>query len=339
MKKITSILLIATVSLALFAGCGGTSDETSEQSATSSTSEISTEYQPVTIENFDQVTEYTEKPEKIVTLTLNSAEIIAALGEADSIVGIAQNNNSVEDVLPEYYDLLKDKPFPEALNSGIPTLEGLLGIGPDLVVANSYYFNVPAFGTMEDYQSNGVKFYVTEGSYISNATIENTYNDIRNLGEIFGKQDIAESLIADMQERVEAVQSKVEGQDPVRIMLFDSISEDAYSVAGGSGLAQNLVELAGGENVFADVDDQFPSVSIEEIIARDPEVIVVHNYSADPEDAQSKIDFLKNSEELANVSAVKNDRIIVLTLFAVNPGLQNVDAVEQMAAAMYPDLF
>ena len=327
------------MSLMLFAACGGSTDETSEQSATSSTSETSAEYQPVTIENFDQVTEYTEKPEKIVTLTLNSAEIIAALGEADSIVGIAQNNNSVEDVLPEYYDLLKDKPFPEALNSGIPTLEGLLGIGPDLVVANSYYFNVPAFGTMEDYQSNGVNFYVTEGSYISNATIENTYNDIRNLGEIFGKQGTAESLIADMQERIEAVQSKVEGQDPVRIMLFDSISEDAYSVAGGSGLAQNLVELAGGENVFADVDDQFPSVSIEEIIARDPEVIVVHNYSADPEDAQSKIDFLKNSEELANVSAIKNDHIIELTLFAVNPGLQNVDAVEQMAAAMYPDLF
>lgn len=339
MKKITSILLVATMSLTLFAGCGGTSDETTEQSAASNTSEASSEYQPVSIENFDQVTEYTEKPDQIVTLTLNSAEIIAALGEADSIVGIAQNNNSVEDVLPEYYDLLKDKPFPEALNSGIPTLEGLLGINPDLVVANSYYFNVPAFGTMEDYQSNGVNFYVTEGSYISNATIENTYNDIRNLGEIFGQQEKAESLVADMQERVEAVQSKVEGHDPVRIMLFDSISEDSYSVAGGSGLAQNLVELAGGENVFSDVDDQFPSVSIEEIIARDPEVIVVHNYSADPEDAQSKIDFLKNSEELANVSAIKNDRIIELTLFAVNPGLQNVDAIEDMAAAMYPDLF
>lgn len=339
MKKITSILLVATMSLTLLAGCGGTSDETTEQSAASNTSEASSEYQPVSIENFDQVTEYTEKPDQIVTLTLNSAEIIAALGEADSIVGIAQNNNSVEDVLPEYYDLLKDKPFPEALNSGIPTLEGLLGINPDLVVANSYYFNVPAFGTMEDYQSNGVNFYVTEGSYISNATIENTYNDIRNLGEIFGQQEKAESLVADMQERVEAVQSKVEGQDPVRIMLFDSISEDSYSVAGGSGLAQNLVELAGGENVFSDVDDQFPSVSIEEIIARDPEVIVVHNYSADPEDAQSKIDFLKNSEELANVSAIKNDRIIELTLFAVNPGLQNVDAIEDMAAAMYPDLF
>ncbi len=339
MKKITSILLVATMSLTLLAGCGGTSDETTEQSAASNTSEASSEYQPVSIENFDQVTEYTEKPDQIVTLTLNSAEIIAALGEADSIVGIAQNNNSVEDVLPEYYDLLKDKPFPEALNSGIPTLEGLLGINPDLVVANSYYFNVPAFGTMEDYQSNGVNFYVTEGSYISNATIENTYNDIRNLGEIFGQQEKAESLVADMQERVEAVKSKVEGQDPVRIMLFDSISEDSYSVAGGSGLAQNLVELAGGENVFSDVDDQFPSVSIEEIIARDPEVIVVHNYSADPEDAQSKIDFLKNSEELANVSAIKNDRIIELTLFAVNPGLQNVDAIEDMAAAMYPDLF
>ena len=301
-------------------------------------SETTTSY-PVVIENFEQSTEYTQAPEKVVALTLNSAEMLAALGVSDVLVGMAQNNNAVEDVLPEYYPMLKEIPLPEEINAGIPTLEGLLGLTPELVVANSYYFKIPFFGTMEDYANNNVKFYVTEGSYIPDVTIENTYNDIRNLGTIFAKEQEAEKLIAGMQNRITEVGKKVKELTPVKVMLFDSINEGNFCVAGGSGLAQNLVELAGGQNIFQDSEAQFPVVGIEEVIARDPDVIVVHNYSRDPQDAQSKIDFLKNSKDLENVSAVKNDRIIVITLFAVNPGLQNVDAVEQMAKALHPDAF
>ena len=335
MKKTISLLLLAVMLLSIFAGCGNNAQGDDKMSDGT----VDTVYEPVSVENFNQVTEYTGKPERVVALTLNSAEILAALGEEDCLVGIAVNNNTVEDVLPEYVEAIQAVPAPEEINTGIPSLEGLMSLSPDLIVANSYYFNVPTFGTMEDYAGNGIHFYVPEGSYVENATIENTYNDIRNLGKILGKTEEAEKLVQDMQDRISAVQKAVEGQESVRVMMFDSINEDLLCVAGGSGLAQNLVEFAGGRNIFSDLEEQFPTVSMEDIIKEDPEVIVIHNYTVDPADAQSKIDYLKSAEELAGVSAVKNDRIVVIPLFAINPSLQNADAIETIAAALYPELF
>ena len=191
-KKLMSLLLAVMMLAVALVGCGnqepaagsnepsGTDEQDSVQSDTPA-QPSGDEYVTVSIDNFDRTVEFTEKPERIVALTLNSAEMIAALGEANTLIGIARNANLVDDVLPEYLDALKDCSFPDEINNGVPTLEGLLSLEPDLVICNSYYFNAPQiFGTMEDYQSNGVEFYITEGSYVPNCTIENTYNDIRN---------------------------------------------------------------------------------------------------------------------------------------------------------------
>lgn len=366
LKKNLSLLLALVMLIAVLTGCGtqgSTSNEPASSSQNTQPSESATtqpaetttpaeptetaspektdEYQPFSIENFDRTVEFTQKPERVVVLTLNSAEIVAALGEADLIVGIAQNNNLVDDVLPELHPTLKDCAFPETINSGIPTLEGLLGLEPDLVIANSYYFRVPQiFGSMEDYQANGVEFYITEGSYVADCTVENTYNDIRNIGAILGQQDKAEELINDMKARFDKVSSAVSGQTPLSVMSFDSLDEDGFTVAGGKGLVQNLIELAGGTNAFADAEQQFAMVNIEEIIARNPDVIVIHAYTLfGEEDTQAKVDKLLNTPELSEVPAVKNNNIIIVPLFEVNPGLQNINYVEALAAAMYPDLF
>lgn len=335
MKKKLIVTMCAGACMLSLGACGNVQEESVAK--VENVEEVS---QVVTIENFNHSVEIEEKPENVVLLTLNSAEMLAALGEAESIVGISRNNNTVDDVLPEYYDMLKDKAFPDEINAGIPTLEGMLSLQPDLVVSNSYYFNVPVFGTYEDYQTNEIDFYVTEGSYEANCTIENTYHDIQNLGAIFGKEEDAQQMIENMQKRINAVVEKTEGLEAKRVMSFDSVNEDKIYVAGGVGLANNLIELAGGENVFADLESQFSPVTMEEIISRNPEVIVIHEYTNQVEnDAQTKIDFFKNTEELSEIEAVKNDCFVVVPLFAINPSLQNPDVVEQLAQKMYPEVF
>lgn len=296
-------------------------------------------YEPVVIENMGAETEYTAKPESVLALTLNSAEIIAALGEAGSLAGVSNNFNTYEDILPEYYEEIKDVPRPEAINSGIPTLESMLEFAPDLVVANAYYLNAPQFGTIDDYNGNDINFYAPEGTYVAGATIENTYNDILNLGKIFGKAELAEELVKGMQEKIEEISGKIEGKEAMRVMSFDSYTDGSYYIAGGSGLMQNLIELAGGENVFSDVEAQFSAVSLEEIIARNPEMIVISEYSIYENDAQEKIDFLKSQEGMEDIEAVKNDNFVIVSLYTITPSLQNADVVEAMATAMYPDVF
>ncbi|MCR5321515.1 MAG: ABC transporter substrate-binding protein [Lachnospiraceae bacterium] len=298
-------------------------------------------FETVTIENYNQTTEYEKKPEQVVCLSLNSAEIIAALGEANSIIAVQTGNNTLEDVLPDVHDALKDVEVPDTINTGMPpTLEAMLDLKPDFVAMNGYYFFVPFFGTVEDYQQNDVKLYVTEGSYVDSCTIENTYHDIQNLGLIFGKTEKAEKMIQNMKDRFDSVQKVVKDAEKVSVMAFDSINEDGlYTVAGGNGLEQQLLDMAGANNVFSDVESDFSTVSVEEILARNPEYIVIHAYTCNENDAQSKIDALKAEKELAEVEAIKNDHFIIVNMVQVTPGLQNVDFTETIAKSVHPDLF
>lgn len=143
-----------------------------------------------------------------------------------------------------------------------------------------------------------------------------------------------------MQSRIAAVAEKVAGQEPVNVMALDSVNEDMYIVSGDTGIVNNVIELAGGKNMFADAEGQFVKVSIEEIITRNPELIVVSSYTAsDANSAQNTIDYLLSVEELSDVPAIKNQNFLTVPLFVTNPGLQNASFVENLAAAMYPGLF
>ena len=294
-------------------------------------------YSEVTIYNYDLTTTYTQKPEKVVCLSLNSAEIIAALGEADSILAIQNGNNTVEDLLPEYASVLKDVDIPDSINTGMPpTLEAMLELSPDLIVMNAYYFNVPFFGTVEDYQNNDMNLYVTEGSYVNYCTIENTYNDIRNLGMIFDKEAEAEAIVSDMEKRLDAVETTIKDEDIVDVMAFDSISDDGlYTIAGGSGLEEELLEMAGANNIFSDIETSFSTVSIEEIVERNPQYIIIHEYTSEENDAQTKIDALKSMNELSDVDAVKKNNFIVVKMMQITPGIENVDFVETVAETIH----
>ena len=99
-----------------------------------------------------------------------------------------------------------------------------------------------------------------------------------------------------------------------------------------------MIELAGGKNVFADTEKNWTAAAWEDVIAAEPECIVVMDYLAsDPID--QKLEFLKNSDILADVPAIKNDNIIVIDLTDVTGCYRSVDAIETMAKAFHPDCF
>ncbi len=335
MKSKSIKLLAATIlsAMVVVAGCASPNKDNNDAKEEG--------FKAVTIDNFDQKTTYNAKPENVVCLSINSAEIIAALGEGATVKAVQESNNKLDDVLPEYRDQLKDTKIPAEINTGMPpTLEAMLALEPDLVALNSFYFRVPFFGKIDDYKANNINIYVTEGTYVSGCTIENTYNDIKNLGAIFGKTEKAQELIDNMKDSLKKVSDKVDSAEKVKVMAFDSMSDDGlYNITGGTGLENELIKMAGADNVFADVASDFSAVSIEEIIARNPEYIIIHNYTSTPDDDKTKINYLKSQPELSEVPAIKNDKFIVVSMFQITPGLQNVNFVENVAKAVHADLF
>lgn len=219
----------------------------------------------------------------------------------------------------------------------MPSLETVLEKNPDFVYGDSYSFYASSVGIPEDFDKAGVKIYATEGTFVADATLENIYADIINIGRIFRVSQRAEELIKELRSRETAVRKKVEGLKPVRVFYFDSDTGGGVdmSTIGKIGLQQYLLTLAGGKNVFDDTDKQFFVTSWEEVIARDPEYIVVCDYYGEGY-AEEKIAHMKANPETAKMEAVQKDRFIIVSGPSMFPSLENMDAVEQLAASLHP---
>ena len=319
MKKIMAFALCLMLLLSAFAG-GAVAEE-----------------DPVVIENMGRTTTYEEAPETAVALSYSIAEIMVALGLEDKIVAIAPSMYILDQVSEEYRETVGSFPVLEG-NYGVPTLETVLDTGAEFVFGDAYSFYASAVGTVEDFEAAGVNIYATEGTYVEDATFENIYNDIINIGKIFRVEERAEELVAQLREREAAVEASVAGLEPVRVFYFDSDTGGGVdmSTVGDTGLQSLMLEMAGAENIFSDVEGQFVAVSWEDVVDRDPEYIIVCDYYGEGY-AEEKIAELKANPATMDMDAVVNDRFIVVPGMAMFPSLECMDAVELIAAGLHPD--
>lgn len=319
MKKIMAFALCLTLLLSAFAG-GAMAEE-----------------EPVVIENMGRTTTYEEAPETAVALSYSIAEIMVALGLEDKIVAIAPSMYILDQVSEEYRETVGSFPVLEG-SYGVPTLETVLDTGAEFVFGDAYSFYASGVGTAEDFEAAGVNIYATEGTYVEDATFENICNDIINIGKIFRVEERAEELVAQLREREASVEASVAGLEPVRVFYFDSDTGGGVdmSTVGNTGLQSLMLEMAGAENIFSDVEGQFVAVSWEDVVDRDPEHIIVCDYYGEGY-ADEKIAELKANPATMDMDAVVNDRFIVVPGLAMFPSLECMDAVELIAAGLHPD--
>ncbi len=333
MKRAVSLVLALVMAVSL-AGCGSKKDEkesniTNPPVQTEAAAENEEKHYPVEIDNFDKKTVYEKAPERVIAMDYNAASTLVALGQKDKIIATREAGLlGLDDVAEKYREDIKKIEIPEGyLKSPLPPLEVTLSLNPDFILMDSFYFNVPdIFGEYKDYEDNGINILVTAGSLDKKPELDDMYVDIRNLGKIFDVEDEAEKLCNELSERFAAVKSKVDSSKKYKVMGFDS-GEDKPNVAAGKSLENLLIEEAGAENVFSDVDKQFAAVGWEDVVAKNPDYIILHET---PEDkgAKNLINILKNNKELANVNAVKNEKFIIVPLRYMFSGIYTVDAFE-----------
>lgn len=343
-KKILSLAL-ALLLVVGFAGCAKKSDENagekveskveekveskSESKTEEKTDEAKKDHYPVEIDNFDHKTVYEKAPERIIAMDYNAASTLVALGQKDKIIASREAGLlSIDDVAEKYREDVKNIPIPEGyLKSPFPSLEVNLSLKPDFILMDSFYFNVPdIFGEYKDYTENGINILVTEGSLDKQAEIKDMYVDIMNLGKIFNVEDKAKALCDEIEARFKEIKSKVDTSKKYKVMGFDS-GDDKPVVAAGKSLENLLIDEAGGENIFSDIDKQFATVGWEDVIAKNPDYIILHETPGD-KGAENLISILKNNKELANVNAIKNEKFIVVPLRYMFSGIYTVDAFE-----------
>ncbi|MFD7768403.1 ABC transporter substrate-binding protein [Streptomyces sp. NPDC059787] len=320
---------VALSSLLLTTGCGSSDEGGGDAKATAA---APTGF-PVTIDNCGVRTTYDRPPSRVVTVHQHPAELMLALGLKDRMVGTAFPDSAV---LPE---LRKDYEAIPELAEREPSFEKILDAGPELVYGGyGSAFAENEGRSRKAFADAGIDTYLNrEYCGKKRVTMKDTYDEIRTIGTIFGVPDRADKLVADLEGRVGKAAGKVKGEPEVSVFVYDSGDKSAFT-AGGKSLGTELIRLAGGENVFADLDDVFGDVSWEQVVERKPEVIAVYDY-AGAGSVEEKKEFLLSQPALADVPAVRNKRFVVLPLTATLVGIRSAYAVEDLARGLHPASF
>lgn len=313
----------------LLAGCGTAEDAADGPKAAAS----SAKGFPVAVDNCGTRTTYDRPPHRVITIHQHPAELMLALGLKDRMVGTAFPDSAV---LPE---LKKDYEAVPELAKKEPSFEAVLEKEPDFV----YGGYASAFAendgrSRKAFADAGIDTYLNrEYCGKKQVSMKDTYEEIRTIGTIFGVRERADKLVADLQGRIGSTTKAVQGARPVPVFVYDSGDKSAFT-AGGKSLGTEIVKLAGGRNVFADLDKVFGDVSWEQVIARRPEVIAIYSY-AGAGSVEQKKEFLLSQPALADVPAVKNKRFVVLPLTATLVGVRPPHAVEDLARSLHPERF
>lgn len=291
---------------------------------------------PVTVKSCNRAVTFDAAPTRAISNDVNLTEMMLALGLTDHMVG--------------YTGVSDWKTLDETLRAGVaelpelspdyPTKEVLLGADADFYFAGwNYGMKVGGEVTPETLEPFGIKVYELTESCIHimdkpKASMDDMYNDLLNLGRIFGVEERAAALVDGYKKDLAAFEATLAPSDtPTKVFVYDS-GEDKPFTAGRYAIPTALIEAAGGTNIADDVASSWVEIGWEPVIERNPDVVVIVNYG--DVTAEQKIDFMKSNPAFKDIPAVVNDRFVVLDYVEATPGPRNIEAIKRLAAAFHP---
>ena len=259
------------------------------------------------------------RPQRIISLVPALTEMLYAIGAGPQVVAVSSYDEYPPEVtaLPRVGALLD------------PDTERIIALKPDLVIT---------YGSQVDLQAQMQRAGLATFDY-RHGGLAHILVTIAELGARTGRATEAGHVVRAIEARLAAVRARVAGKRRSKTLLVFSREPKTLRnmyVSGGRGFLHDMLEIAGGDNVFGDIDRESVQVSTETVLARAPEVII----ELRPEDipaGQPMRDELAAWARLASVPAVRNQRVHFIAGQAITvPGPRVADSVERMAKALHP---
>lgn len=307
-----------------------------------------TEY-PLTIDNCGHAMTFPARPDNVVSIGQATTEILYALNQADRMAGTSLWFNAV---LPRFED---ENAQVERISDNMPSFEAVVAKRPGFVPTMFEWMvgEQGAVGTREQFADLGIPAYVmpadcdgkdnlvgADGTRLAPFDIQTLWDSIAQMAEVMDAQDAGDELIADLKARETAVVERAASMnlpDASAAVWFSSadLELDPY-MAGAMGIPAWMLERLGLRNVVTS-DEEWPTVGWETIARADPSVIVIarmdrRRFPAD--DHEEKLRFLKSDPVTSQMTAVKEDRIVVLDAEAMHASIRLIDGLEVLAEGM-----
>jgi iron complex transport system substrate-binding protein len=250
-------------------------------------------------------------PQRIVSLAPSNTEILFALGLGDEIVAVTMYCDYPAQALDkekvgDYYG---------------PDIEKIVALQPDLVLATDFH----RFDLIPALEQQGFAVFA-----VAPQTLNDVLESIERIGEITGKEAEALQLVNEMTSKIEAVEEQARAVEQKPSVLYMTWHDPMWTV-GRDTWIDDLINIAGGVNIFSQNFEGGAMVQIEWVILQNPEVIITSEWS---------YDWALNATELASTSASQTGRIHTFDDdLAQRPGPRLVQGLDWFAYLIHPDIF
>jgi iron complex transport system substrate-binding protein len=277
--------------------------------------------EPITlVDGLDRQVILDEPAKNIVSMAPSNTEILFAVGAGEQVIG--------RDEFSDYPDQAARLP---SIGGGFGdyNLEAIVGLDPDLVLAAE--INTPE--QVKSLEDLGLSVYFLPNP----TTLEEMYENLFTVAEMTGHLPETEEYVDDLRRRVSNIETLVATAEdqPTTFYELDATDPSAPWTAGSGTFIDTLITMAGGANIASDLEGQYLQLSIEELLIRDPLVILLGDaaYGITAESLLERTGW-------SNISAVVNDKIYSFDDNLVSrPGPRLVDGLEELTRLLHPELF
>jgi len=252
-------------------------------------------------------------PRRIVSLVPSVTEILYALGAEDLLVGVT--------TFCDFPPAARQKPKVGGMVN--PSLEAIVSFRPDLVLVTR---EGNRESTVQQLVGLGIPIYV-----VSPKNFSGVLESITRIGQLTGREEAARRIAGNVGQRADRVREAIRGRPRPSVLYL--LWADPVIVPGRDTLITDLIRMAGGASVSAEEWSEWPRLSLEQVVAKAPDVIIMATHSSPQVD-----DALRRwREQKILLPAFRTGRVHTIDGNLVHrPGPRIVDGLEALARAIHP---
>ncbi len=251
-----------------------------------------------------------DHPHRIICLVPSITDSVFSLGAGDDVVGITD--------YVEYPREAKTRPSVGSIMT--PSLETILALHPDLILGTP---KANGQATLDQLERMGIPVFLVDPHGLAGIL-----RSITDLGNAIGRGSQADALTTNLERRIDAVRAS--SRDRPVINIFMPIWYDPVITVGKGAFITEIIEAAGGHSITADLAQEWPHISMEAVVARAPQALLLVR------GGKITVDLLKDKPGWSNLPAVMARRVYYVDKRVDFPSPVAIDALEDLAKQFHP---
>jgi ABC-type Fe3+-hydroxamate transport system substrate-binding protein len=251
-----------------------------------------------------------DHPHRLVCLMPNVVDDVYALGAGADVVAV-----------PDYTKYPSQANHKPSIGLPLnPSIETIVSLHPDLALASG---DLNRMTTVNELEKLGIPVFV-----VNPHSIQGIYKSIESLGRALDREQAADKLVSSLRQREARVRQRAQGKPNTKVLML--VWYDPIVTPGKDAYITNMIEIAGGNSITADIPQEWPEVSLEFVLGRAPEALLIVRGS------KVSVDAIRNRAGWLSLPAIRNNRTYYVDDRIEYPSPVAFDALEDLANQLHP---